>query len=48
MGLALVKEIVTAHGGRATVDNAEPGAVFTIVLPLSLRFLQTGTATMAE
>jgi signal transduction histidine kinase len=35
LGLALVKEIVTAHGGRATVRNAEPGAVFTVALPLA-------------
>jgi signal transduction histidine kinase len=35
LGLALVKEIVTAHGGRATVRNAGPGAVFTVTLPLA-------------
>ncbi len=35
LGLALVKEIVTAHGGHATVGNAEPGAVFTVALPLA-------------
>jgi signal transduction histidine kinase len=35
LGLALVKEIVTAHGGRATVRNTDPGAVFTVALPLA-------------
>jgi signal transduction histidine kinase len=34
LGLALVKAIVTAHGGTAEVENAEPsGAVFTLIFP---------------
>lgn len=35
LGLALVKEIVAAHHGRAVVCNAETGAEFTIALPLT-------------
>ena len=36
LGLALVKKIVTAHGGAVRVDDAHPGpgAAFTVTLPL--------------
>ncbi len=32
LGLAIVQEVVVAHGGSVTVENA-PGAAFTVVLP---------------
>lgn len=36
LGLSLVRAIVEAHGGHATVKNGEPrGAVFEILLPLA-------------
>jgi signal transduction histidine kinase len=35
LGLAIVEEIMKAHGGRVTVeDNAGGGAVFTLLFPL--------------
>jgi signal transduction histidine kinase len=33
LGLAIVHEVVVAHGGSVTVENA-PGAAFTVVLPV--------------
>ena len=33
LGLAIVHRIVQAHGGRITVQNATPGARFTITVP---------------
>jgi signal transduction histidine kinase len=35
IGLAVVREIVTRHGGRAWVEEGDPGAVFIVHLPLS-------------
>ncbi len=34
LGLAIAREIVTAHGGRLTLDPIGPGACFRIALPL--------------
>jgi two-component system sensor histidine kinase KdpD len=34
LGLSLVQAIVTAHGGDIIARNAEPGAVFTVSLPV--------------
>ena len=33
IGLALTQKIIFAHGGRITVENADPGAVFRCRLP---------------
>ncbi len=33
LGLAIVREAATAHGGSATVENATPGARFRLTLP---------------
>ncbi len=33
IGLALTQKIILAHGGRITVENADPGAVFRCRLP---------------
>ncbi|MEZ5412562.1 MAG: HAMP domain-containing sensor histidine kinase [Acidimicrobiales bacterium] len=33
LGLAIVREVARAHGGEVTVDDAEPGARFTVRLP---------------
>ncbi|MGZ6963983.1 MAG: sensor histidine kinase [Acidimicrobiia bacterium] len=33
LGLAITREIVTAHGGEITVDGSEPGACFVLRLP---------------
>ena len=33
LGLAIVHEVVVAHGGTVAVENA-PGAAFTVVLPV--------------
>ncbi|MCV3765138.1 ATP-binding protein [Rhizobium sp. TRM95796] len=33
MGLAICKQIVEAHGGKLTVENTGPGALFKIILP---------------
>jgi signal transduction histidine kinase len=35
LGLAIVHDVVVAHGGSVTVENA-PGAAFTVVLPVHL------------
>jgi len=34
IGLALVRELVTAKGGEVDVVNCNPGAEFRIVLPI--------------
>lgn len=33
LGLAIAREIVVAHGGTVTVEDAEPGARFVVTLP---------------
>ena len=35
LGLPIVRELVTAHGGTVTVGDAHPGATFVIRLPLA-------------
>lgn len=35
IGLALTQKIILAHGGRITVENARPGAVFRCRLPVA-------------
>jgi signal transduction histidine kinase len=35
LGLAITREIVTAHAGSVDVSNFGPGCVFTVVLPLA-------------
>ena len=35
LGLAIVREIVTAHGGRVWVEDARPGARFVVRLPVA-------------
>lgn len=39
LGMAIVKQIVEAHGGSIAVRNARPGAEFVITLPLRRRAL---------
>ncbi|KQQ28151.1 sensor histidine kinase [Frondihabitans sp. Leaf304] len=34
LGLAIVQAVVQSHGGTVTASNADPGAVFTVRLPL--------------
>jgi two-component system OmpR family sensor kinase len=34
LGLAIVQAVVHSHGGTVVAENAEPGAVFTVRLPL--------------
>ncbi len=35
LGLAIVWQLTQAHGGTVTYDNADPGAIFTVTLPLT-------------
>jgi signal transduction histidine kinase len=35
LGLAIVNQIVTAHGGSVVIRDASPGAIFAVRLPLS-------------
>ena len=35
LGLPIVRELVTAHGGTVTVGDAHPGATFVVRLPLA-------------
>ena len=35
LGLAIVRDIVRAHGGTVSVDSNEPGALFVVRLPLA-------------
>ncbi len=45
IGLALVKELVSLHGGVITADSAEgKGTTFTIRMPLGVAHLPTGAA----
>lgn len=37
LGLAIVREVAEAHGGRASVRNAAEGCVFEIAVPLTAR-----------
>lgn len=49
IGLAVVQELVSAHGGRITVANgADGGAVFTVTLPLAQAQPVTGAVARAE
>ncbi|HBM80741.1 MAG TPA: hypothetical protein DD426_07885, partial [Clostridiaceae bacterium] len=34
LGLAIAKEIVTAHGGTITAESSEEHTVFTVTLPI--------------
>ena len=34
LGLAIVWQLTQAHGGTVTYDNGDPGAVFTVTLPV--------------
>lgn len=49
LGLTLVRAVAEAHGGRVTVESsAETGTVFTVMLPLDARHVESMIHEMVE